>query len=199
MTMPQLRKIKALILSSVLLAGSSPAIADIASGNYLGISYYRQSVEGKLEGENYPSDLNKFDSVHVRYGFFLASFLAVEFHGGTSFPSYASNSSSRTASNSYIGAAFGRLNLPFPHKQINLYLLGGVATGDYTADTGSTNVGVISETKTGTSAGIGVEVYSSKTTGMSFEYFRYIQATDFRSDGVAVGIVHHFSFPKFFY
>ena len=190
-------KIRVFCLLFLLLPGIEPVFADISSGNYMGVLYYRQAVEGKLEGENFPSDLNKFDSVHVKYGFFLFSFLAVEFHGGASFPSYTDGS--RSSSNDYLGAAFGRLNLPFPSKQINLYFMGGVATASYSADTGAANLGVLSETKTGTSAGIGMEVYSNKTSGVSIEYYRYIQTEDFRSDGVSVGIVHHFSFPKLFY
>ncbi len=181
-------------LATLVTLASSPALAEIDSGNYVGVSYYRENVEGKLEGENYPTDLNKLDSFHVRYGFFLASFLAVEFHGGGSLPSY--NSSGRSAVNNYFGAAFGRLNIPLTRKQINLYALGGIATGSYTADTGTQNVGEISDTKTGTSFGVGIEVYSNKTTGMSFEFYRYLQAEDFRSDGAAIGFVHHFSLAK---
>lgn len=176
---------------------SQPVSAEIASGNFVGISYNQQHIDGEIDGQQYPGDINPLDAIFLRYGFYLFRFVAVEFHAGFSLKTINSNNTMEGQLD-YMGAAFGRLNFPFETKKVNFYVMGGTAVGSYSADTGNQNSGEVSETKAGLSYGAGVEVYANEDTGMNIEWIRYLHFDDFSAGGISLGIVHHFRFGDLF-
>lgn len=183
----------------LLAAGlfSQPVTAEIAGGNFAGISYNQHRVSGDIDGENYPGAINPIDAFFLRYGFYLFRFVAVEFHAGSSLKTINS-SNTMEGKIEYMGAAFARLNFPFETKKVNLYIMGGTAAGNYVVDTGNQGAGPVSETKAGISYGGGVEVYATDDTGMSIEWIRYLHFDDFRAGGISLGIVHHFRWGDLF-
>ena len=187
---------------------SLPAHADISSGNIFGISYSKQISSGEGEKIIVPNSLQEMDTFTFRYGRFFTSYLGVEAHLGFSLETKDEDRSLKNKTD-YLGAVFARFNLPFHSQNINLYALGGAGmarvslSGPESIVAGEVIGGKVSETLWGPAFGVGIALYASNKTALNIEWIRYVTDegqssgdASYTMDGISVGIVHHFSFPK---
>jgi len=181
------------------------AQADISSGSYWGLEYSQTDTDLTLPsvGANGPTTVNEkptLDSFIFRGGHYLANYLAVEFHFGSSLTE-ESQTGARSAKARSIVGAFVRGNLPLHKQNTNLYfLLGGSRVEVKLEEPVSTAnpSGVRTITGTGFSYAFGVELYASPTTALNIEYTRYLSEDDATIGSVSIGFINHFSMPRLF-
>ncbi len=128
----------------------------------------------------------------------LGPYLAVEVRGGQGDSDRDANGLSLMARE--VTAAYGRLNLPLDEGKVVVYALGGFAAVNVKGE-----LGAVTHTKTisGSSYGVGIELYGSRSTALRAEYVRYLANQKYVDAGlvlddkfdvnaVSFGIVHHF-------
>lgn len=131
----------------------------------------------------------------------LGPYLALEVRGGQG--DSDADYSGLTLSAREVTAGYLRLNLPLDDGKVVVYALGGAASVNIKAEaSGVMNTKSLS----GSSYGVGIELYGSKNTAFSLEYTRYLSGRPFKDtdptlglinekfdvNALSFGIVHHF-------
>jgi hypothetical protein len=102
--------------------------------------------------------------------------------------------------NNYLVGAFVRGQLDFPAYNTTLYGLLGASRAKTTHTGDATNVAAASsheETANGLSFGFGVELFGAPSTSFHLEWMRYLNTDYLTSEGLVLGITHHFAMPSF--
>lgn len=166
--------VKRILIAGTLLLLPLGASAE-KPAQYFGVSV------GDYELEDEDNNLTETTNIGVKGGYRFSPFLAVELHAGSE---SGGASGALDEPNALYGGAFVRLDLPF--ERVNLYLLAGGAGVEY-------DVGTETESQSGAAGGVGIELYGSERTAITFEYMNYAEEA---YEGVSVGLVHHFDWPR---
>lgn len=193
------------LLTLVLGLFGAQAQADISSGTYWGLGYSKTDTDLAIAsvGANGPTTINEkpsLDSFIFRGGYYLADYLAVEFHLGTSLSEESQTGARRAKAKSIVGA-FVRGNLPLHQQNANLYILLGGSRVEIKLEeppSAANLSGVTTITGTGFSYAFGIELYATTSTAMNLEYTRYLSEDNATINSLSIGFVKHFSLPTLF-
>ncbi len=165
--------------------------------NYFSIGYYDNSMEFSSNADNGAFRV-QLDNISLRYGYQLFNFLAIEGVFTTSEERLFPDDGTKVKNN-YIIGAYARGQLQFPAYNTTLYGVAGLAHGKltYTIE-GNLLTGTTTDTITGNgiSYGVGVELYGAPSTSFHFEIMQYLDTDYLTSQGIVLGITHHFAWPK---
>jgi len=136
-------------------------------------------------------DLNP-TSITARLGYEFGKFLSVEGRLMTSGSDSYTNGLSLEVS--YLGNVSAKLNIPFGDvKRVNVYALAGYSSWKWTATQGNSTW---HDTDSGSSYGIGVDLFADGINGINFEVMRYLDSSisgfDYTLDTASIGYVRRF-------
>jgi len=124
-----------------------------------------------------------------QYGYDFSNLMSLEFN--YSAPDVTGDTADVLSVNS-LSSLMMRFN--YRYESINTYFMVGAAFIDYSVISPASD-----ETETGVSYGVGIELYGSKNTAISFTW----STSEFEKDGsvaeldtTKIGLIHHFDFGK---
>lgn len=176
-------------------SASSAVAATPANKHYVSFSYFANETEISVGSGAYRLSL---DNIGVRYGYKLFKFLSVEGILSTSDERVFEDDGTRVKNN-YLVGAFARGEFEFTAANTTVYGLLGASRAKTTHTTDATLLTSASseeETANGLSFGLGVELFGSPSTSFHAEFVRYLNTDYLTSEGVVLGITHHFSLPS---
>lgn len=167
--------IKRILFAGALLAAPLGAVAQDEPPQYIGIS------AGGFELTDVDDNVTEITNVGLRGGYKFGRFFGVEVRGGweSGDVSGALDSPDLT----YAGV-FARADLPF--ERANVFLLAGGASVRYQGPQDT-------EVESDVAAGLGIELYGNERTAVTLDYMNYVDGT---YEGVSLGLVHHFDWPR---
>jgi len=141
-----------------------------------------------VSNESY--SIGELEAISYRYGYDFSNLISVELDYSVT------DLSEPTATVLTVDSvASVMLHLNRRYESINTYLAigGSLATMTMAAPAGE-------ESFSGLAYGVGIELYGSKNTAISFQWLRRIifddTASESELDAVQIGIIHHFDFGK---
>ena len=173
-------RLQQMIIGMMLLLSFGVSQAGEAR-HYFGISNESYSITG-------------LDGVSYRYGYDFSNMLSMEID-------YSQTDLAAPTTEVLTVDSITNLMFHFNkrYESINVYFALGYGSAAMTQAGNS-----VKEAYNGASYGVGLELYGSKNTAVSFSWLRRIEATDdpnftppvTKIDVVQIGIVHHFDFGK---
>lgn len=168
-------RLQQMIIGMVLLLSFGVSQADEAR-HFMGI-YSDSYSDDEMSGTSY------------QYGYDFSNFISLEFN--YSAPDVTGDTASVLTVNS-LSSVMMRFN--HRYESINTYFMVGAALLDYSVVSPASD-----ESETGVSYGVGIELYGSKNTAISFTW----TTSEFEKDGsvaeldtTRIGLIHHFDFAK---
>jgi len=170
---------KRFVLAAMLLA--TPAIATAQPPAPVPAQYWGVNI-GDFDFTNNGASGNS-TAIGLRGGYHFSDFLGVELRGG--FDTGGDKGGLQESPDVIHGGAYVRLDLPF--ERVNVFFLGGTSVVRYDSVNGTKDTSDVS-------GGIGIELYGSDRTALTLDYMNY---SDGAYEGVSLGLVHHFDWPRF--
>ncbi|WP_019022875.1 MULTISPECIES: porin family protein [unclassified Thioalkalivibrio] len=126
------------------------------------------------------------DALVARGGYFFNEYFAVEGRAGTGLSDDTDNGVDVELD--YMIGGYARGNLPVSNV-VSLYGMAGVTHAEATASGGGVSV---TDDDTGPSYGVGAEFNVANDLGLSVEWMRYMDESDYDVDAISVGMNYHF-------